>query len=344
MTYEQQLRDTAKAMMTPGKGLLAADESSGTADKRLAAVGLTSTEEIRRSYRQLLFTTPGIEKYLSGIILYDETIRQQDDTGVLFADVLKAKGIISGIKVDMGAKDLALHPGELVTEGLDGLRERFAEYASMGAGFAKWRAVITIDGDRLPTVACHKANAHGMARYAALAQEAGIVPVVEPEVLLDGNHSIERCYEVMVDTLDVLFAALKNQDVLLEGTILKASMVLSGKDAVNRADVQTVAAQTVKVLREHVPANLAGVVFLSGGQSEIEATAHLDAMNKINGLPWPLSFSYSRAIQNPVLQLWAKDDIEGAQTAYLKRLQANSLAARGDWTEAFETPGLKETS
>lgn len=337
MKYDQQLRDTAKAMVAPGKGLLAADESSGTADKRLMSVGLESTEEVRRSYRQLLLTTEGIEQYLSGVILYDETIRQQDDKGTAFAEVLKAKGIIPGIKVDMGAKDLALHPGELVTEGLDGLRERFAEYASMGAGFAKWRAVITIDGDRTPTVACQKANAHGLARYAALAQEAGIVPVVEPEVLLDGSHSIERCYEVTAETLDTLFASLKNQDVLLEGTILKASMVLSGKDASNRAGVQTVAEQTVKCLKEHVPTNLAGVVFLSGGQTELEATAHLNAMNNLGDLPWPLSFSYSRAIQNPVLQLWAKGETDAARQAYLHRLEANSLAAQGQWSDDFES-------
>jgi fructose-bisphosphate aldolase class I len=336
MKYDQQLRDTAQTMVASGKGLLAADESSPTANKRLTAVGLESTEEVRREYRQMLLTTPGVEQYLSGVILFDETIRQKDDNGTPFAEVLKAKGIIPGIKVDAGAKDLALHEGEKVTEGLDGLRERFAEYAGLGAGFAKWRAVYTIIGDKAPTVACHKANAHGMARYAALAQEAGIVPIVEPEVLLDGDHSIERCYEVIAETLDTLFAALRNQDVLLEGVILKTSMVLSGKDAPNRADVQTVAEQTVKCLKEHVPAELAGVVFLSGGQEDIEATAHLDAMNKIGGLPWPLTFSYSRAIQNPVLKLWAEKKTDEAIAAYLKRCEANGLAAQGKWSEDFE--------
>jgi fructose-bisphosphate aldolase class I len=336
MKYDQQLRQTAKAMVAPGKGLLAADESAGTANKRLTAVGLESTEEIRREYRQLLLTTEGVEKFLSGVILFDETIRQKADNGKPFAEVLKARGIISGIKVDMGAKDLALHEGEKVTEGLDGLRERFAEYAGMGAGFAKWRAVITIIGDQSPTEACLVANGHALARYAALAQEAGIVPVVEPEVLLDGDHSIERCYEATAATLKALFAELKSQDVLLEGTILKASMVLSGKDAPNRADVQTVAEQTVKCLKENVPAELAGVVFLSGGQSEVEATAHLDAMNKIGGLPWPLSFSYSRAIQNPVLKLWAEKKTDEATAAYLKRCEANSLASQGKWSETFE--------
>ena len=336
MKYDQQLRDTAQAMVASGKGLLAADESNATAQKRLTAVGLEHTEEVRRSYRQLLLTTPGVEQYLSGVILYDETIRQKDDGGRPFPDVLKAEGIIPGIKVDMGAKDLALHEGEKVTEGLDGLRERFAEYAGMGAGFAKWRAVITIIGDQAPTEACITANAHAMARYAALAQEAGIVPIVEPEVLLDGDHSIERCYEVTAATLKALFAELKTQGVLLEGAILKASMVLSGKDAADRAGVQTVAEQTVKCLKENVPAELAGVVFLSGGQSEVEATAHLDAMNRIGSVPWPLTFSYSRAIQNPVLKLWAEKKTDEAVSAYLKRCEANSLASRGQWSEAFE--------
>lgn len=333
---EDKLKSTAKAMLASGKGLLAADESSNTVAKRFEAVGLDNTEENRRAYRQFLLSAPGNEAFLSGVILFDETIRQQDDNGTPLADVLKQKGIIPGIKVDTGAKDLALHPGEKVTEGLDGLRERFAEYVKMGAEFAKWRAVITIDGDKLPSVACYKANAHGLARYAALAQEAGIVPVVEPEVLLDGNHSIERCYQVTGETLDVLFAALKNQDVLMEGVILKASMVLSGKDAPDRADVQTVAEQTIKCLKEHVPTNLAGVVFLSGGQGEEEATAHLNVMNKIGGLPWPLTFSYSRAIQNPVLELWAKGDKDKALAAYLHRGKANSLAAEGKWSEKFE--------
>lgn len=336
MQYEDQLKTTAKAMVAPGKGLLAADESSNTCAKRFEAVGLESTEENRRQYRQLLLAANGVEKYLSGVILYDETIRQKDDNGMPFADVLKQKGIIPGIKVDTGAKDLALHPGEKVTEGLDGLRERFEEYAKMGAGFAKWRAVITIKGDELPSEACLHANSHAMARYAALAQEAGIVPIVEPEVLLDGDHSIERCYEATDRTLKALFHSLKDQGVLLEGIILKASMVLSGKDAPDRADVQTVAEQTVKCLKEHVPANVGGVVFLSGGQTEEEATAHLDAMNKIGGLPWPLTFSYSRAIQNPVLKLWAAGDREKALAAYLHRCEANSLASEGKWSEDFE--------
>ena len=336
MKYEDKLKSTAQALLANGKGLLAADESSGTIAKRFEAVGLENTEENRRAYRQFLLSAPGNEEFLSGVILFDETIRQKDDSGTPLPDVLTRKGIIPGIKVDTGAKDLALHPGEKVTEGLDGLRERFAEYAAMGAGFAKWRAVITIEGDQLPSVACYKANAHGMARYAALAQEAGILPVVEPEVLLDGDHSIERCYTVTGETLDVMFKALKNQDVLLEGVILKASMVLSGKDASDRADVQTVAERTVQCLKDHVPANLGGVVFLSGGQSEEEATAHLNAMNTIGGMPWPLSFSYSRAIQNPVLKLWAAGDKDKALVAYIHRGKANALAAQGKWSEDFE--------
>jgi fructose-bisphosphate aldolase class I len=336
MKYEDQLKQTAKQMVAAGKGLLAADESNPTAAKRFDSVGIENSSENRRTYRQLLLTTPGAEEFISGVILYDETIRQKTDDGTPFPEALKQKGIIPGIKVDMGAKDLALHPGEMVTEGLDGLRERFAEYAQLGAGFAKWRAVITIDGDSLPSVACHKANAHGLARYAALAQEAGIVPVVEPEVLLDGDHSIERCYDVVAETLDTMFQALKNQDVMLEGLVLKTSMVLSGKDATKRADVKEVAERTVKCLKEHVPANVAGVVFLSGGQGDEEATAHLDAMNKIGGLPWPLSFSYSRAIQSPVLALWAKGDTDKAKLAYLHRAKANSLASKGQWSEDFE--------
>ncbi len=336
MQFEDQLKTTAKSMMASGKGLLAADESAPTVAKRFDSVNLENTEENRRLWRQLFIAAEGNEKFLSGIILFDETIRQNDDNGTPFTEVLKHKGIIPGIKVDMGAKDLALHPGEKVTEGLDGLRERFAEYATMGTGFAKWRAVITIDESGNPSDACLHANSHALARYAALAQEAGIVPVVEPEVLLDGNHSIETSYEATTRTLKALFHSLEDQGVLPEGTILKASMVISGKNASDRANTETVALQTVKVLKEHVPANLAGIVFLSGGQGEEEATAHLDAMNKIGGMPWPLSFSYSRAIQNPVLRLWAAGDKNKARAAFLHRAQANSLASKGEWSDAFE--------
>ncbi len=337
MQHEQQLISTAAAIVATGKGLLAADESSPTIAKRFESVGLENSVENRRIYRQLLITASGVEKFVSGIILYDETLRQATDDGQTFVDILKQRGIIPGIKVDEGAKDLALHPGEKVTEGLDGLRERFEEYATLGAGFAKWRAVITIDGDQIPSDACIQANAHALVRYAALAQEAGIVPVIEPEVLLDGNHAIDRCYEVTARTLDAVFAQIKKQNVLLEGLILKTSMVLSGNNAADRADVNMVAQQTVKCLKEHVPDELAGVVFLSGGQSEEEATAHLDAMNKIGGLPWPLSFSYSRAIQNPVLKLWSQGKKDEALTAYLHRAEANSLAAQGKWSAEFES-------
>lgn len=336
MKHEDQLKATAQTMLAPGKGLLAADESASTVAKRFEAVGLQNTEENRRAYRQLLLTAEGNQEFLSGVILFDETIRQSTDDGTPFAKVLESRGIIPGIKVDGGAKDLALHTGEFVTEGLDGLRERFAEYYELGARFAKWRAVITIEDDILPTGACVAANAHALARYAALAQEAGIVPVVEPEVLLDGDHSIERCYDVTAGVLKQMFASLSEQDVLMEGVVLKASMVLSGKDAAERADVQTVAEQTVKCLKQNVPANLGGVVFLSGGQGEDEATAHLDAMHKIGDLPWGLSFSYSRAIQNPVLELWAQGDTDKATAAYLHRGRANSLAAEGKWSAEFE--------
>lgn len=333
---QDELKSIAAAMLAKPKGLLAADESSATCAKRFEAVGIEDNEENRRQWRQLLLCADGVEQYLSGVILYDETIRQKDDYGTPFAQTLEHKGIIPGIKVDMGAKDLALHPGEKITEGLDGLRERFAEYHEMGARFAKWRAVITIDGDKLPSTACYEANAQALARYSALAQEAGIVPIVEPEVLLDGDHSIERCLEVTSTALKALFNALKGQDVYLGGLILKASMVISGKDASNRADVQTVAEQTVNCLKENVPENVAGIVFLSGGQGEEEATAHLNAMNKLGDLPWPLTFSYSRAIQNPVLSLWAKKEAEKATAAYLFRCQANSLASEGKWSEDFE--------
>ena len=312
MKYEDQLKATAQAMLATGKGLLAADESSGTIAKRFDSVGIENNEENRRLYRQLLLTAEGNEEFISGIILFDETVRQKDDAGKPFAEVLKQKGIIPGIKVDAGAKDLALHEGEKVTEGLDGLREG------------------------LPSTACIEANTHALARYAALAQEAGIVPVVEPEVLLDGNHSIDECYEATAETLKSLFSELEDQGVLLEGVILKASMVLSGKDAATRADIQEVAERTVKCLKENVPANLGGVVFLSGGQGDEEATAHLDAMNKIGGMPWPLSFSYSRAIQSQVLKLWAEGEKDKAKAAYLHRAKANSLAAKGEWSEQFE--------
>ncbi|MDX1528627.1 MAG: class I fructose-bisphosphate aldolase, partial [Gammaproteobacteria bacterium] len=298
----QTLEATAQAMVADGKGILAIDESSPTIKKRFDSIKTECTEESRRAYRELLITCSGLEKFISGMFLFDETIRQSTSDGVPFPEFMRKKGIMPGIKVDKGAKDLAAHPGEKVTEGLDGLRDRLAEYRDLGAPFAKWRAVITI-GDGIPSVGCIEANAHALARYAALCQEAGLVPMVEPEVLLDGDHSIERCFEATEATLRALFAALFQQRVLLEGTILKASMVLSGKNASKRAGVETVAERTIACLRRSVPAALPGVVFLSGGQTPQEATAHLNAMNAMAGnLPWKLSFSYSRALQEPALK------------------------------------------
>ena len=339
-----KLNSIAKAMVAKGKGILAIDESSGTCKKRFDAYKVECSEENRRKYRQLLVSAPGIEGAVSGMILYDETLRQKDDAGVPFAEVLKKKGILPGIKVDMGTKPLALHGAEVVTEGLDGLRERLAEYAKLGAQFAKWRAVITI-GEGMPSQACIVANAHALARYAALVQEAGLVPMVEPEILMDGNHTIERCYEVTAATLKALFAQLNEQGVSLEGTILKVSMVLAGKDAGaaggaagSQSSPDEVAAQTVKCLKENVPANLAGVLFLSGGQSDEASTIHLDKMNKIGGLAWPLSFSYGRGIQAPALKIWAANmnDVAKAQAALVFRAKMNGLASIGQYSVDLE--------
>ena len=289
-----ELANVANQMVTNGKGLLAIDESTGTCCKRFAAMGVECTEENRRAYREMLLTTPGLPDFISGVILYDETIRQSTAQGKPFVDFLQESGILPGIKVDTGAKALALHPGEKVTEGLDGLRGRLEEYRELRARFAKWRAVITI-GDGIPSSACLDANAHALARYAALCQEAGIVPIVEPEVLMDGDHSLELCFDVTEGTLHALFNQLYDQGVVLEGTVLKASMVVSGSESSDRADTEEVANATLQCLLDTVPASLAGVVFLSGGQSDVEATAHLDAMNRMNAAPWPLSFSYGRS-------------------------------------------------
>ncbi len=328
----------AKQMVAPGHGLIAADESSGTCQKRFDAVGVPCTEDNRRAYRETLLTAPGLEQYVSGVILYDETLRQETSDGTPFTSVLADKGILPGIKVDAGVKELALHPGEKVTEGLDGLRERLAEYATLGAKFAKWRAVITI-GEGIPSGACIRANAHAMARYAALCQEAGIVPIVEPEVLIDGDHSIERCYEASEAILKKTFEELAGQDVMLEGAILKASMVIAGKKAAKQSTPKEVAEATVRCLKANVPANLAGVVFLSGGQGDEQASENLDEMNKLGGVPWPLSFSYARAIQNPVLKIWAANpsaNVGKAQEAVLFRSKMNSLAALGKYSSEME--------
>jgi len=334
---KQLLSKTAAAMVAKGKGILAADESSGTCETRFKSVGVECTEESRRTYRGLLFTTPGIEQFLSGVILFDETLRQKTSDGVPFADYLARKGILPGIKVDKGAHDLALAPGEKVTEGLDGLAQRLSEYFKLGARFAKWRAVITI-GEGIPTHACLYANAHALARYSALCQQASIVPIIEPEVLLNGSHTIERCEEVTEATLRATYAALAAHNVALEHVILKSSMVVSGKDAKRQAGVDEVAERTVRVLKRTVPAAQPGVVFLSGGQSDESATAHLNAMAAMKGLPWPLTFSYSRALQNPALGTWKgqSGNVAAAQRAFHHRAQMNALASQGKWKHELE--------
>lgn len=333
-----ELEATAKAMVAKGKGILAIDESTPTIKKRFDTINVESTEENRRAYRDLLITAPGGSDFISGMILFDETIRQSTSDGTPFTKALTDHGIMPGIKVDTGAKDFALHPGEKVTEGLDGLRDRLAEYKSLGAKFAKWRAVITI-GDNIPSQACIDANAHALSRYAGLCQEAGIVPMVEPEVLMDADNTIERCYEVTETTLSTLFTMLKSQDVAIEHTILKTNMVISGKQCPTQASVEEVAAQTVKCLLNNVPAELPGIVFLSGGQSAELATAHLNEMNAKNpDLPWPLSFSYGRALQEPCLNAWSgkTENVEAARTALLHREKCNSLACTGDYNTDME--------
>lgn len=329
----EQLAETARAMVAPGKGIIAIDESSATCKKRFDGVGIESTEENRRAYRELLLTTPNAGEYLSGAILFDETIRQSTKDGVPFAKYMADHGMIPGIKVDKGTHALAGCPGEVVTEGLDGLRERLQEYYKLGARFAKWRAVITI-GDDIPSGTCIESNAHALARYAALCQECGLVPMVEPEVLMDGDHDIETCYEVTEVTLRALFDALYQHNVMLEGTILKASMVLPGKDCPDQASVEEVAEATLMCLKSAVPAILPGIVFLSGGQSDEAATAHLDAMNRMGPNPWPLSFSYGRAMQQAALKLWAADmsgNWDKAQATVYERAKANGEAALGQW-------------
>jgi fructose-bisphosphate aldolase class I len=332
-----QLSKTAAAMVARGKGVLAADESSGTCEKRFKSVNVECTEETRRIYRGLLFTTPGAEQYISGVILFDETLRQKTNDGVLFPEYLAKKGILPGIKVDKGAMDLALCPGEKVTEGLDGLRGRLADYFKLGARFAKWRAVITI-GEGIPSHACLYANAHALARYAALCQEASIVPMIEPEVLLDGSHTVERAEEVTEAALRATYAAMAAHSVALEHLILKTSMVVSGKDCPRQAGVDEVAERSIRVLKRTVPAAQPGIVFLSGGQSDEAATAHLNAMAAMQGLPWPLSFSFSRALQNPALKAWRGEakNAAAAQKAFHHRARMNGLAAQGKWKPELE--------
>lgn len=333
-----ELHETACALVAEGKGILAADESDGTIKKRFDPIGVESTEETRQAYRNLLFTTPGAEEFISGVILFDETIRQRADDGTPFPELLASKGIIPGIKVNKGAKPLALAAGETVTEGLDGLRARLEEYRGLGARFAKWRATYSIT-DALPSGYCIRANAHALARYAALCQEAGLVPIVEPEVLQDGTHSLERSGAVTSNVLAAVFAELFDERVEPEGMLLKPNMVLSGYEASERAGIDEVAEATLATLSRHVPAAVPGIVFLSGGQSDEDATAHLNAMNARGPHPWQLSFSYGRALQAPALQAWGgkAENVESAQRAYYHRAKMNAAARTGAYAPAMET-------
>ncbi|MEM1172834.1 MAG: class I fructose-bisphosphate aldolase [Cyanobacteria bacterium P01_H01_bin.35] len=342
--YAEELKATAQAMVAKGKGILAMDESNGTCNKRFDKLGIPTTEEYRQAYRQLILTTPDLSNYISGPILFDETIRQSTKEGVPFLRVIADAGMIPGIKVDTGAKDLAGHPNEKVTEGLDGLRERIAEYYQMGARFAKWRAVITI-GDGIPSRACIEANAHGLARYAALCQEGGLVPIVEPEVLIDGNHTLERCFDVTDETLHTVFNHLYTQGVAFDQMVLKPSMVIPGKDCPTQVSVEAVAEATIKCLLKNVPVTVAGIAFLSGGQSIEQSSDHLNAMNKLFGsqCPWPVTFSYARAIQQPALDHWSGDSsrIAEAQQKLLTRAKCNGAASLGEYSASMgETPVL----
>ena len=333
-----RLEDIANAMVAPKKGILAADESTGTITKRFDTINTQSTDVNRRDYREMLFRTEGAMKnHISGVILYDETIRQKAYDGTPLVELIKACGAIPGIKVDTGAKDLAGAPGEKITEGLDGLRERLNEYHALGARFAKWRAVIDI-ADHIPSNYCLKANAHALARYAALCQEAGIVPIVEPEVLMDGGHDIDRCADVTEAALNALFDQLYFHRVNLEGTILKPNMVISGKKNGVQAGVEEVAEKTLRILKRTVPSAVPGICFLSGGQSDEEATAHLSAMNATGQLPWQLSFSYGRALQAAPLKAWSgkSKNVAAAQRAFDHRARMNGLAACGQWDVGLE--------
>jgi fructose-bisphosphate aldolase class I len=334
----KELESVARALVARGKGILAADESQPTMAKRLAALGIENTEEQRRRYRQMLFTTPELGRFISGVILFDETIRQRADDGSAFPALLAHHGILPGIKVDRGTKPLAGTSGELVTEGLDGLRERLAEYRALGARFAKWRAVITI-GSGIPSQYCIETNAHALARYAVLCQEGGLVPIVEPEVLMDGDHPIARCFVVTEVTLHTVFEALVHQGAVLEGLLLKPNMVLPGKDCAHQVDVQEVAEATLRCLRRTVPAAVPGIVFLSGGQEERQATAHLQAMTiRESAPPWALSFSYARALQATAMRTWRgqPQNVSAAQDALAHRARCNSAAREGRYTAELE--------
>lgn len=331
------LESTANFLVGPGRGILAADESNGTMTKRLESVGVESSPETRREYRASLFAMPTISKAISGVILYDETIRQNAVDGTSIPDYLHARNIMPGIKVDTGAKPLAGHDGETVTEGLDGLRERCAEYFEMGARFAKWRAVIRIS-DTMPSEACISTNAHALARYAAICQEQGLVPIIEPEVLMEGDHDAVRCYAVTADVLAATWDQCKIQGVHLPGALLKPNMVLPGKDHSTRSDVETCARMTVDLLHSHVPHEIPGIVFLSGGQTEVEATAHLNMMNNMGPHPFQLSYSYGRALQATTLKTWAKnrDDVSVAHKVFAHRCEMAHLARSGSWSANLE--------
>ena len=333
------INEIATQMVTPGKGILAADESSGTIKKRFDSINVESTEENRMNYRRILFETQeAMQNYISGVILFDETLRQSNNDGKKLVDIINDAGSLPGIKVDMGAKELALMSGETVTEGLDGLRERLEEYSNLGAKFAKWRAVIAIS-DIIPSTLCIDANSHALARYSALCQEAGIVPIVEPEVLMDGSHTIERCYEVTKDTLTKVFEELIKHKVDLKGICLKPNMVIDGKEYSKKSSSEEIAKMTINCFKETVPSEVPGIVFLSGGQSEIEATENLNEINKIEGTPWNLSFSYGRALQASALKAWQGDheNEEACSNAFAHRAKMNSLATKGMWSKEQES-------
>jgi len=338
MTKVDQLHAVATRMVAPGKGLLAADESTGTIQKRFEDIGVANTEDNRRAYRELLFRAAApIRECIGGVILFEETIRQKAADGTPLVKLIEEAGALPGIKVDEGAKPLAGAPGETITEGLDGLRARFADYAKLGARFAKWRAVIDI-GANIPSSNCIDANAHALARYAALAQEAGIVPIVEPEILMNGDHDIERCEAVTTRVLQEVFSQLFHARVMLEGMVLKPNMILPGQKCARRNSAAEIAQATIRVLRRSVPAAVAGIAFLSGGQSDEEATANLNAINASGGLPWAVTFSYGRALQHAAQHAWRgkKENVAAAQAAFTHRARMNSLAARGLWTPAAE--------
>jgi fructose-bisphosphate aldolase class I len=332
------MQDTVRELVATGKGILAADESTGTIGKRFDSIGVESTTEQRRSYRQLLFTAPGLGDHISGVILYDETIRQATDDGTSFVEVLEKGSVIPGIKVDAGAKPLARFPGETITEGLDGLRERLAEYRDFGARFAKWRATVFI-GDGLPTEFAIRANAHAMARYGALCQEAEIVPIVEPEILMDGDHDLDACEQATGRTLDVLFAELRDHRVDLSGSLLKVNMVVPGKGSPDQRSDADIAEATIRTLNAHVPTEVPGIVFLSGGMSDEEATSRLNEMNRRGPHAWELSFSYGRALQSPSLKAWSGDpaNVEAAQRALIHRARMNGLARSGEYSAERES-------